>query len=782
MKEIKISVFKSIYKPSEIPYTVAIEQIVERIKRGTSKKLVEQIRKGNKELKNQLPAIVFSGLFNQRNGNGMETHSGLMCFDFDKYPSPEELKKQKEILKKNKHVLMLFVSPSGNGLKAVIKVSNELTKETHPQVFKAFNNQFKYDYFDIACSNLDRVCFESYDPSIYVNYEAVTFEAATFDEGFSYTSKVPLIPVDDENQIVSKIMAFDWKTDFIEGERNNFVFNLAGAFCEYGINESFAIGYIFNNVVYGKFSEKETETAVKSAYTIRDFSSKYFENYNKIDVVKRDLKNGKDYVIKKHKVDKNIVDKIEKDKNIKTFWFTDKKGAIKIDQFKYKSFLETNGFHKYFPKGTNKPTLIKITSNIVEETSIEKIKDFVLDNLISRGELDVWKLCVNYSILFSEQHLLMLETKDLITLRDTQYKSFIVYQNGILTVTKDKVKLIHFMDVDVYIWKNQIIPRKFIRSSNVENDYKKFIYNISNFNPKPFESVIGYLVNTYKNKSNNKAIILNDEVISDAPNGGTGKGVFTQGLRQIRRTSILDGKKFDDKDKFSYQSVSLDTQILVLDDVKKNFNFESKFSIVTEGLTIERKQKDAVVLGIEDSPKILISTNYVIKGDGNSHSRRRHEIEIGQYYGEKLTPFDDFGKQLFDDWNELEFISFDNYIISCIQLFLKEGLVGQTAKNLKLRKLIGETSKDFVDWISDDNLKFDIRIYKSDFFQKFTNENQDYNNKIFKRNTFNKWIQKYSAYKNYEFEQGSSNGIKWFSVVDTKKQDLKVKQLETLEI
>ena len=51
MKEIKISVFKSIYKPSEIPYTVAIEQIVERIKRGTSKKLVEQIRKGNKEPK-----------------------------------------------------------------------------------------------------------------------------------------------------------------------------------------------------------------------------------------------------------------------------------------------------------------------------------------------------------------------------------------------------------------------------------------------------------------------------------------------------------------------------------------------------------------------------------------------------------------------------------------------------------------------------------------------------------------------------------------------------------
>ena len=182
MEEIEISVFKSLFKPHEIPYVVPISKIVKRIRQGSSKELVEEIRKGNKDKKKELPAIVFSGLFNERNSNGLKQHSGLMCFDFDKYPNTEELNKQKEILKKNKHVAILFVSPSGNGLKAVIKVSNELTKETHPQIFKAFNNQFKYEHFDIACSNLDRVCFESYDPDIYVNYKAETFESKTFDD------------------------------------------------------------------------------------------------------------------------------------------------------------------------------------------------------------------------------------------------------------------------------------------------------------------------------------------------------------------------------------------------------------------------------------------------------------------------------------------------------------------------------------------------------------------------------------------------------------------------
>ena len=777
MEEIEISVFKSLFKPNEIPYVVPISKIVKRIRQGSSKELVEEIRKGNKDKKKELPAIVFSGLFNERNSNGLKQHSGLMCFDFDKYPNTEELNKQKEILKNNKHVAILFVSPSGNGLKAIIKVSNELTKETHPQVFKAFNKQFKYEYFDIACSNLDRVCFESYDPNIYVNYKAETFESKTFDEGYTYTTKVPLIPLDDESQIIDKIMAFDWKKDFIDGERNNFVFDLAGAFCEYGINQTYAFGYIFNNVVHGNFTEKETQTAIKSAYSLRDFGSKYFENYNKIEAVKRDLKNGKDYVVKTHKVTLKVADKIEEDRTVKIFWFTDKKGAIKIDQYKYKAFLEGNGFNKYFPTGTNKPTLVKITSNVVEETSVEKIKDYVLNYLIEKAEFDVWKLCVNYSTLFSEQHLLMLKSIELNMLRDTKEQSFIAYQNGILRVKRDNVVLLDFYDIDGYIWKKQIIKRDFVKSSNTENDYKTFISNISNNDPTALECVIGYLLNTYKNKMNNKAIILNDEEISENPEGGTGKGLIVQGLKRIRRTSILDGKKFDDKDKFSYQSVSLDTQILVLDDVKKNFNFESKFSIVTEGLTVERKSKDAVNLSVEDSPKVLISTNYVIKGDGNSHERRRHEIEIGQYYGKNLTPFDEFKKQLFDDWNTLEFIAFDNYMVSCLQLYLKLGLVKQTAKNLKLRKVIAQTSQDFIDWIKEERVDHLGRVNKSDFFQKFINDTPDYSK--MKRNTFTRWLQKYADFKGFEYNQDRTNGVRWFEI--TKTQAI-IKTLNNIEI
>src|SRR5699024_3988871 len=135
------------------------------------------------------------------------------------------------------------------------------------------------------------------------------------------------------------------------------------------------------------------------------------------------------------------------------------------------------------------------------------------------------------------------------------------------------------------------------------------------------------------------------------------------------------------------------------------------------GLTLERKNKDAIKLPVEQSPKMVISTNYVIRGEGNSHNRRRHEIEVAQHYGglSGRTPYDDFGKQLFDDWNEDDYRKFDNYMVYCLQLYLKKGLIPQyDAKNIKVRKFIAETNKEFYEWAIEGNIPTNERIYRGD--------------------------------------------------------------------
>ena len=48
----------------------------------------------------------------------------------------------------------------------------------------------------------------------------------------------------------------------------------------------------------------------------------------------------------------------------------------------------------------------------------------------------------------------------------------------------------------------------------------------------------------YKNLSYCPAVILNDEVISDNPEGGTGKGLFMNALSQMKKLVVIDGKAF----------------------------------------------------------------------------------------------------------------------------------------------------------------------------------------------------------------------------------------------
>ena len=766
MKDILISIFKNLYKATDVPYIVTLEKSLERIRIGKSKATCEAIRNGNSKLKHSLPSILFAGEFNERKKSGLKKHSGLMVVDFDKV---ENVIEYKDELKKNKHFVSLFISPSGNGIKGIIKIP-PCTEKEHEQYFKAFNDKFKLKYWDKSGSNVDRVCFESYDPDIYINYKAELFDVKLVDSGFNVKDKVPTLPLTNEDKIISLIMKFNWEKSFIEGQRNAYIFDLSGAFCEYGISENYATSYIINNIVNGSgFSEQEAINTIKSSYKKRGFGIKYFEDYSTIENIKKDLRNGKDEVIDKYRIDKSVFEEISKEIENSTFWDFDKKGNVKINPLLFKQFLERNGFKKYYPNENAKPNLVRVSSNKVKETTNEQIKDFVLNYLMQKNEIDVWNYCASYSNLFSDAFLNMLESIELLMLKDTKDTSYLAFKNGILKVSKDNIEVVDFIDVDGYVWESSIIQRDF-KISKDENDFKKFILNISNNEPTAMEVVLGYLLTNYKNKMNNRAIILNDEVISENPEGGTGKGLFVQGLKHIRKVAILDGKEFDDKKSFPYQTVSQDTSILCFDDVKKNFNFESKFSLVTEGMTLERKNKDAIKLPVEDSPKLIISTNYAIKGEGNSHDRRRHELEFSQYYNGKRTPYDEFGKQLFDDWNEKEFNAFDNYMVNCLQLYLKLGLVEQNAKNIKLRKLIAETAFEFFEWIDDvENVSRNNRLDKQQYFDEFIKAFPDFRPWL-QRKKFNIWVKKYCTYKGFDYNEGNTNGMRWFELSTNEKE------------
>ena len=97
----EITIFKSI-KDISVPFYRGLEVILLRIKEGSSQELVEKIRKEkDKEarnlLKQELPAICFSGKFNKREDKAIDEHSGIICLDFDGFKNKKTLKDCKKL-------------------------------------------------------------------------------------------------------------------------------------------------------------------------------------------------------------------------------------------------------------------------------------------------------------------------------------------------------------------------------------------------------------------------------------------------------------------------------------------------------------------------------------------------------------------------------------------------------------------------------------------------------------------------------------------------------------
>jgi hypothetical protein len=264
-----------------------------------------------------------------------------------------------------------------------------------------------------------------------------------------------------------------------------------------------------------------------------------------------------------------------------------------------------------------------------------------MDYLVQSNRIPVFDAVAEKSKLFTPQYLSMIDTANVEMERDGIDYGMIYYKNAAVKVFDTYHEIYEYSELKGYVWNNQIIDRDFIDADHHESMFRSFIWFISGQEVERYDtmkSVIGYMLHSYKTSANNKAIILNDETISDNPNGGSGKGILINAIGYMKKVSTIDGKTFDSNKSFPYQTVSSDCQVLAFDDVRKNFNFESLFSIITEGLTIEYKGRDAIKLPVKDSPKVLISTNYTIKADGGSFKRRMFEVELSSYFGTHHTP------------------------------------------------------------------------------------------------------------------------------------------------
>jgi len=268
----KITAFQDVN--AKIPFFLTIDKALERIQTGKSRELIQEVRlEADRDkrniLKGRLPSVLFSGEFTDRKNASLVEHSGYVILDFDHTTNATELKKE---IFKEPFILACWVSPSGDGVKALAKIKYRDKHREHYKSLLQYFERFEVNP-DAANINEARVCYESWDAQLMrkefcLEYEAVV-EQKKYEPKPIPVSTTNISLLTDEEKIYEKLKKWIGNKGemFVEGNRNNFLMRMVAACNRTGIDRDSALGFLAADFLHGtEFSVKELQGIIKSVY------------------------------------------------------------------------------------------------------------------------------------------------------------------------------------------------------------------------------------------------------------------------------------------------------------------------------------------------------------------------------------------------------------------------------------------------------------------------------------------------------------------------------------
>ncbi|WP_269685189.1 VapE domain-containing protein [Flavobacterium lacustre] len=270
-----VTIFKNF---NEVVEHKTISTILEEIKTGKyrpgiiylRKSLAENKTEAYNKAKKSLPAFTPSGKFvGGRKLEFLANYSSCIILDIDKL-SAADLQNAKHLANQSEFTFASFISPSGNGLKILVKINSD--KANHKEAFLLVQAHYESILkleIDKSGKDLTRLCFYSYDENLYYNENAKIFSVteqekepkANIEREFKRTEPKIII---NSDAIYNHCVNFtEKKVQFVNGSRNVFVHQLACNLNRKGVALNEALGYILTDFGY---DEKEVTQAVNSAY------------------------------------------------------------------------------------------------------------------------------------------------------------------------------------------------------------------------------------------------------------------------------------------------------------------------------------------------------------------------------------------------------------------------------------------------------------------------------------------------------------------------------------
>jgi DNA primase len=418
-------------------------------------------------------------------------------------------------------------------------------------------------------------------------------------------------------------------------------------------------------------------------------------------------------------------------------------------------------------------------------------------------------------------------------------------------INENDIKEIDYTSIDHHIWIDQrknfpavLIDEpiiKIIQDEDNHFDYEisnigkkchflQFLINTSNFTWKkakqniaidPIEfkenkdhlvsklCAIGYMLMSYKDRSVSRAVVGMDGKQSEVgkSNGRSGKSIIGLLFQNIIPTAYIPGKGEIEKDQFTWTEVTEKTKTVFIDDVRVNFSLEWLFPAITGDWSVNYKGGGRITFPFAQSPKIYITTNHALNGEGSSFNDRQWKIAFSDFYNDEHKPKDDFGVLFFDEWDFDQWNLLWNLMAVCVQTYLKFGVIQAPADRLRdrqLRQLIGET---FITWAEEyfsNESHLNGPIARKDIFSQHKKDLEgDISLKFLSPKIFKDKIKWYCELKGYIFNpqkydpttglpyqvdkdgdpvlDDKSNGVEYFTIGEASHWKIAGKTIETDE-
>jgi Protein of unknown function (DUF3987)/VirE N-terminal domain len=221
--------------------------------------------------KKLLTAFTVCGTFDKvRQAQSITNYNSHIIIDYDKLQI-DQLASFKKAASDIAFTLACFVSPSGKGLKIIVKVDSSL--QDHKTAFHAVTSY--YDKIlgiksDQSGKDVSRLCFMSYDPQCFRRHNPPVFQV---NDGYHLSSVTVYKSspksngisntIDIDSALKKSLSLTESKLNFVEGQRNNFIHLLACNCNRNGIPENVTLEFILCNY---DLSHSEIKTTVQSAY------------------------------------------------------------------------------------------------------------------------------------------------------------------------------------------------------------------------------------------------------------------------------------------------------------------------------------------------------------------------------------------------------------------------------------------------------------------------------------------------------------------------------------